>query len=118
MEKLRASRESASDVTSAVQGGRKASGDPAEPRDGLGELWAGLTPREWAVVEWLVQGLSNPQIASRLNISPRTVQKHLQRTFKKLGVQSRGQLAARCMCLRGLPGNGISRPISKRRILD
>jgi DNA-binding CsgD family transcriptional regulator len=39
------------------------------------------------------EGLSNPEIASRLFISARTVQSHLGKVFAKLAISSRGQLA-------------------------
>lgn len=55
------------------------------------ETWArsGLTKREIAVTRWLTQGKSNADIAAILGISPRTVQKHLEHVFSKLGVESR-----------------------------
>jgi DNA-binding NarL/FixJ family response regulator len=42
---------------------------------------------------WLARdGLSNPEIGTRLFISPRTVEYHLHKIFSKLGVSSRKQL--------------------------
>lgn len=52
-----------------------------------------LTPSERAVVALVCEGLTNPQIAERLSVSPRTVQGHLLKVFKKLNVSSRTQLA-------------------------
>jgi DNA-binding CsgD family transcriptional regulator len=40
-------------------------------------------------------GLSNPEIGTRLFISPRTVKYHLQKVFTKLDINSRSQLARR-----------------------
>jgi DNA-binding CsgD family transcriptional regulator len=48
-----------------------------------------LTPREQAVLGLLAQGLTAGTIARRLGISPRTVQKHLERCYVKLGVTDR-----------------------------
>jgi DNA-binding CsgD family transcriptional regulator len=56
--------------------------------------WDGLTPTELKVVELVAEGLSNPQVAERLIMSPRTVSTHLSHVFAKLGVSSRGELAA------------------------
>lgn len=55
----------------------------------------GVTAREAEVVGWVAKGLTNKSIALRLQISPRTVQKHLERMFRKLGVRSRSELVAR-----------------------
>lgn len=42
----------------------------------------------------VADGLSNPQIASRMFISRRTVTTHLSSIFRKLGISSRAELAA------------------------
>jgi DNA-binding NarL/FixJ family response regulator len=52
-----------------------------------------LTPREEEVAVLVAQGLTNRQIASRLVISEATVETHLARIFRKLGLQSRTQLS-------------------------
>lgn len=51
-----------------------------------------LTPQELEVAELAATGLSNPQIAARLVLSPRTVSTHLYRVFPKLGITSRAGL--------------------------
>src|SRR2546423_5002612 len=48
-----------------------------------------LTPREAQVLNWLAHGKSDAQIAVILCISTRTVQKHLQNLYAKLGVENR-----------------------------
>jgi pimeloyl-ACP methyl ester carboxylesterase/DNA-binding CsgD family transcriptional regulator len=56
--------------------------------------WESLTPAELDVV-WLVsQGMTNPDIARRLYLSPRTVQTHLKHIFTKLGASRRSEVAA------------------------
>jgi serine/threonine protein kinase/DNA-binding CsgD family transcriptional regulator len=52
-----------------------------------------LTPRELDVIQLLVDGLSNKEIASVLTISPRTVNFHLDNIYTKLGVNSRTEAA-------------------------
>ena len=49
----------------------------------------GLTEREQTVLSWLKNGLSNKEIGLAMGISPRTVQKHLQRVYQHLGVRTR-----------------------------
>ena len=51
-----------------------------------------LTPTEHDVVRLLAEGLANKDIATRLFVSPRTVQSHLTHVYNKLGVTSRVQL--------------------------
>lgn len=53
-----------------------------------------LTARERAVADLVVAGLSNRQIATRLYVSPRTVEATLTRLYAKLGVPSRAALTA------------------------
>lgn len=55
----------------------------------------GLTPREAEVLAWVARGRTNAEIADLLGMSARTVQKHLERVFQKLGVESRTAAASR-----------------------
>jgi DNA-binding CsgD family transcriptional regulator len=55
--------------------------------------WASLTPTERQVVQLVSEGLANTDIATRLFVSPRTVQSHLTHVYTKLGLTSRVQLA-------------------------
>jgi DNA-binding NarL/FixJ family response regulator len=52
-----------------------------------------LTPRERQVVQFLVDGCSNDDIAARLRLRPQTVKNQLTRIYTKAGVSSRVQLA-------------------------
>ena len=53
-----------------------------------------LTPREAEVLSWLAKGKTNRDIADILGMSPRTVNKHLEHIFEKLGVETRTAAAA------------------------
>lgn len=55
----------------------------------------GLTRREAEVLLWIARGQSNAEIAITLRISPRTVKKHLEHVFAKLGVKTRLAAAVR-----------------------
>jgi ATP/maltotriose-dependent transcriptional regulator MalT len=52
-----------------------------------------LTPQERQIAEMARDGLSNPEIGTRLFLSPRTVEWHLRHVFTKLGIKSRRDLA-------------------------
>ena len=54
-----------------------------------------LTPQEAKVAGFVAEGLSNRDVATRLFLSPRTIDAHLRSVFAKLGVSSRTQLARR-----------------------
>jgi len=54
----------------------------------------GLTQREAEVLSWLVHGKTNRDIAEILNVSPRTVDKHLEQIYHKVGVENRAAAAA------------------------
>lgn len=53
-----------------------------------------LTPREMEVLAWVAKGKTNRDIAEILGMSPRTVNKHLEHIFVKLGVETRSSAAA------------------------
>jgi DNA-binding response OmpR family regulator len=48
-----------------------------------------LTPREAEVLFWVIKGKTNRDIGDILGTSPRTVNKHLEHVFEKLGVETR-----------------------------
>jgi DNA-binding NarL/FixJ family response regulator len=60
---------------------------------------ADLTERELEILEYVAVGLSVKQVASRLGLSPRTVETHLAKLYRKLGVRNRVQALARAAAL-------------------
>ena len=63
-----------------------------------------LTAQEAQIARLARDGLSNPEIGTRLFLSPRTVQYHLRNVFTKLGISSRSQLD------RVIPNGGAAVP--------
>ena len=53
-----------------------------------------LTPREAEVLVWIARGKANRDVADILELSPRTVNKHLEQIYAKLGVENRTAAAA------------------------
>jgi predicted ATPase/DNA-binding CsgD family transcriptional regulator len=74
----------------AVAYARRARGTRNRPSTG----WASLTPTELDVVRLVAEGLTNPEIGSRLFISRATVKTHLSHVYAKLDVSNRTELAA------------------------
>jgi predicted ATPase/class 3 adenylate cyclase/DNA-binding CsgD family transcriptional regulator len=72
----------------AVAYAQRGRGQRKRPASG----WASLTPTELDVVRLVSDGLANNDIATRLFVSPRTVQTHLTHVYTKLGLTSRVQL--------------------------
>jgi LuxR family maltose regulon positive regulatory protein len=70
-------------------------GDILSPIPGQPALPDPLTEREQEVLELMAAGLTNPEIADKLVISPETVKKHAGTIYGKLGVHSRTEAAAR-----------------------
>jgi len=68
------------------------SGDAVAP-PGLAAL--GITAREADVLRLVADGLTNREIGERLFLSPRTVEKHVERLLAKTGAENRSQLVAR-----------------------
>jgi two-component system, NarL family, nitrate/nitrite response regulator NarL len=60
---------------------------------GIGPARSDLSRREQEVLEMAARGLSNPQIALRLEVSVHAVKFHLARIYKKLGVTNRTEAA-------------------------
>ena len=73
----------------AIAYAQRRRGERKRPTSG----WASLTPTERDVVRLVSEGLANNDIATRLFVSPRTVQTHLTHVYSKLGLTSRVQLA-------------------------
>jgi DNA-binding NarL/FixJ family response regulator len=93
-----------SELRKYVDAHRKPAETPAH--DALAEL----TQREREIVRLIVEGASNKEVASSLNISERTVKGHLSNVFQKLGVADRLKLM---IYVREGKIAGVSNPVRK-----
>lgn len=75
-------------IEEAIAYAQRGRGERKRPTNG----WASLTPTELDVIRLVSEGLPNKDIATRLFVSPRTVQTHLTHVYTKLGLTSRVQL--------------------------
>ncbi|MBI4754553.1 MAG: helix-turn-helix transcriptional regulator [Betaproteobacteria bacterium] len=73
---------------------------PALSLDRLAAL--SLTPREREVLVWVAAGKTNAEVAEIIGARPRTVHKHLERIFSKLGVETRTAAVARAFGLKAI----------------
>jgi len=74
--------------------------------DPAGRTAETLTPQEELVAELVASGMTNREVGTELYVSIKTVQYHLTRIYTKLGIRSRGELAA----LRGSPREEPGQP--------
>lgn len=77
-------------IDEAVAYATRARGARGRPATG----WESLTPTELDVVRWAAEGMTNPEIGTKLFMSRATVKAHLSRVYAKLGISSRAELAA------------------------
>ncbi|MDR0350415.1 MAG: LuxR C-terminal-related transcriptional regulator [Coriobacteriales bacterium] len=90
----KASVRALADDATKTREGRLPDGSSSSQSSAPLPLFDALTPRECEVVELIVQGKTNREIADELVISVDTVKNHLRRIFQKLDLKSRSQLAA------------------------
>jgi NarL family two-component system response regulator LiaR len=94
-----ASKEELAEAIRAARAGRttlspNAASALAEKTDVSGSIGNDLTEREREILALLTEGLSNSQIAERLNRSPFTIRHHVSQVISKLGAANRAEAAA------------------------
>ncbi|MFG0253808.1 MAG: response regulator transcription factor, partial [Rhodopirellula sp. JB053] len=80
-------------VADAIEADRVSRGRQSR-LDEIGHLIEGLSPREREIMYLVVDGLATKNIASRLDISPKTVEVHRSKITKRMKVESVAQLVA------------------------
>jgi len=61
-------------------------------RSGEQQIWQQMSPRECAVLKAVLEGLTNPQIASKLGIPESSIKYVIRKLFEKAGAKTRSQL--------------------------
>jgi ATP/maltotriose-dependent transcriptional regulator MalT len=90
----RGRRMSQDDAVRYAIGANLANGEtPTRPGSSPTSSTPPFTRREWEVAQLIAQGMSNHQIATRLVISQRTAESHVENILRKLGFTSRTQVA-------------------------
>jgi DNA-binding CsgD family transcriptional regulator len=78
-------------------------------RGAIEEPWRPLTVREFEVAGLVAEGMTNPEIAAELGLSPKTVSAHLEHILAKLGAMRRAEVAAWVSTIRPMAGVGGGR---------
>ena len=78
-----------------VQSGPRPGGVPFAGTEAAARTPSLLSGREQQVLRLVAEGLTDAQVARRLGLSPRTVSKHLERTYARLGVPNRAAAVTR-----------------------
>jgi DNA-binding NarL/FixJ family response regulator len=71
---------------------RELAGSGERLRRGPGADRDALTPQEWQIARLIASGATNREVAADLFLSPKTIEAHLTRIYRKLEVRSRSQL--------------------------
>jgi LuxR family maltose regulon positive regulatory protein len=90
-------------LLAAFPGAEQAQAEARERTPSQAELIEPLSERELEVLELIAQGLTNPEIASRLYLALNTVKAHTRSIYGKLDVHNRTEAAARARALGLLP---------------
>lgn len=77
-------------------------------REALRALVGSMSRREAQVADLVVDGLSSPEIARKLKLSPRTVEMHRARAMRRLGVENVAELAKVILAARALGGTAAT----------
>lgn len=83
-----------SNADSGIRAGAEPDSNQAQPLPRTAHT-AQLTLREAEVLQWIACGKTDADVAALLGLSPRTVQKHLEHIYQKLGVETRTAAAMR-----------------------